>query len=360
MRTRRTFLKDTVRASAGVVLVGCGAQRLRAAPRPVSVTIGGRRIRTIDVHAHCIVPEAIEIAAKDPRFRRPGPAPNGTPLTCGPERADAMAGQRIDVEVLSINPFWYAMDRGLSGDIVRIQNDALAELCRSSAQRYRAFASVALQHPDLAVKQLDHAVADLGMSGCAIGCVVNDEELSSPRFDPFWAKAEELGATVFIHPQGVPALASRLKGNGMLGNVVGNPLETTIALAHLIFDGVFDRFPALKICAAHGGGFLPSYAPRFDRGCEVFPMNCTAGTPKKKPTAYLRQVYFDSLVFTPEMLRHLVAETGVSQIVLGTDHPYPWVDDPVGHVMNTAGLSDADKIAILSGNAERMLKTTRS
>ena len=363
MRNRRDFLKDTFGATAGVVFVGCNIGHLHAAPQAgaaagaSSVTIGGRRVRAIDVHAHCIVPEAIEIAAKDPKFQGPIHAPDGAPLTAGPERAQAMARQRIDVEVLSINPFWYPMDRDLSDQIIRVQNEKMAELCQANPDRYKAFASVALQHPDMAVKQLEDAVTKLGMPGCCLGGSVNDEELSSQRFEPFWAKAEELGATVFIHPQGAPTLASRLKGNGMLANVIGYPVETTIALAHLIFDGVFDRYPKLKICAAHGGGFIGSYAPRFDHGCEVFPMNCMPNVPKKKPTEYLKQVYFDSLVFTSEALRHLVAEMGIGQIVLGTDHPYPWVADAVGHVLNTPGLSDTDKIAILSGNAERMLKT---
>jgi aminocarboxymuconate-semialdehyde decarboxylase len=150
-------------------------------------------------------------------------------------------------------------------------------------------------------------------------------------------------------------LQKRLQGNGFLTNVIGNPLETTIALSHLIFDGTLDRFPGLKICAAHGGGYLPSYAARSDHGCLTFPNSCTK-TLKKQPTEYLRQLYFDSLVFTPEALRHLVAECGASQIVLGTDYPYPWTSTAVEHVLATPGLSDADREAILYGNAARLLR----
>ena len=136
--------------------------------------------------------------------------------------------------------------------------------------------------------------------------------------------------------------------------MIGNPLETTVALSHLIFEGTLDRFPRLRICAAHGGGFLPSYAGRFDRGCLTFPANCT-GKNQKPPSSYLRQLYFDSLVFTPEGLRHLAAECGASQIVLGTDYPYPWTSTAVDHVLATPALSDADKTAILGGTLARLL-----
>jgi len=176
------------------------------------------------------------------------------------------------------------------------------------------------------------------------------------KFYPFWAKAEELGVLIFIHPQSTPELAMRLKGNGWLSNVIGNPLDTTIALSHLIFEGTLDRFPGLKICAAHGGGYLPSYAARSDHGCRVSPQHCDRTIQlKKKPTEYLRQLYFDSLVFTSEALRHLVAEVGSSHIVMGTDHPIPWQDKAVDHILDTPSLSDAERAAILGESAARLL-----
>src|SRR5262249_8972660 len=142
---------------------------------------------------------------------------------------------------------------------------------------------------------------------------------------------------------------------GVLTNVIGNPLDTTIALSRLIFEGTLDRFPRLKLCSAHGGGYLPSYADRSDHGCLTFPEQCNK-TLKKRPTEYLRQPYFDSLVFSGEALRHLVAEVGISQIVMGTDYPFPWTSTAVDHILGTPGLSDADRIAILGGNAARLLK----
>jgi aminocarboxymuconate-semialdehyde decarboxylase len=213
-----------------------------------------------------------------------------------------------------------------------------------------------MQYPDLAVTQLETAVKKLGLRGAAIGGSVLGDDFSHPKYHPVLAKAEELGATLFIHPQSTPELASRYKGNGWLSNVIGNPLDTTIALQRLIFDGTFDKFPNLKVLAAHGGGYFGSYAPRSDHACFVSPQNCDPSIVlKKKPSEYVDQITFDALVFTPEALRHLVAEVGVAQVVVGTDHPIPWEQHPVDHIMNTPSLSDADRLAILQQNAEKLL-----
>jgi aminocarboxymuconate-semialdehyde decarboxylase len=137
--------------------------------------------------------------------------------------------------------------------------------------------------------------------------------------------------------------------------VIGNPLETTIALSHLIFEGTFDRFPKLKVIGAHGGGFLPSYADRSDHACLVGPKGCNPDIKlKKTPTEYLKQIYFDSLVFTPEAIRHLVAQVGAGQIVIGSDYPYPWELHPVDHIFASASLSDAEKADILGRNAAKL------
>jgi len=314
------------------------------------VVVNGRRVKTVDVHAHCGVPEAMALLGMKV----------GTPsllMTQPADRLRAMDEQGIDVEALSINPYWYKADRDVARELIRIQNEKLAEFCAAYPDRFVAFASVALQHPDLAAEQLEEGVRKYGLRGAGLGGSVNGLELADPTFHPFWAKAEQLGVLVFIHPQatGAPTeLGARLKGNGGLDNVIGNPLETTIALSHLIFEGTLDRFPGLKICAAHGGGYLPSYAGRSDAGCVTFPDRCTKPL-RKKPTEYLRQLYFDSLVFTPEALRHLVAETGSSQIVMGTDYPFPGTKAAVDLGRSTPGLSDADRAAILGVTAATLL-----
>src|SRR5207244_12757938 len=273
-----------------------------------------------------------------------------------------MDEQGIDIEALSLNPiFWYNAEPDLAGQVIKLQNEKLAEICAAQPDRFVGLASVALQHPDLAAEQLENAVKQLGLRGALIGGSVNGEELSDPKFHPFWAKAEQLGVLVFIHPQGsgvAAEIAGRLKGNGLLENVIGNPLETTIALSHLIFEGTLDRFPGLKICAAHGGGYLPSYAGRSDQGCLTFPDRCPGPHDvllKKKPTEYRRQLYYDNIMFTPEAMRHLAAEVGSSQLVVGTDYPYPWTKTAVDLVLATPGLSDAKRVAMLGGTASRLL-----
>jgi predicted TIM-barrel fold metal-dependent hydrolase len=199
-------------------------------------------------------------------------------------------------------------------------------------------------------------VKKLGLRGAAVGASCAGEEFSAAKFHPFWAKCEELGILVFIHPQSTPELAKRFKGNGWLANTIGNPLDTTICLSHLIFEGTLDRFPDLKICSAHGGGYLGSYAPRSDHACRVGPDQCNPQVKlKKKPTDYLRSMYFDTLVFTSEALRHLAAEVGTSQLVIGTDHPIPWNPNPLDHVLGTPGFTDEERAAILGGTAAKLL-----
>jgi aminocarboxymuconate-semialdehyde decarboxylase len=345
------MLRQAAGALAGLAFTGCGLANPASAQTPErrrEVVVNGKRVRTVDVHAHCHVPEANALMGL--KVQLPS-------LVISPERIKVMDEQGIDIEALSINPiFWYKAEPDLAGQVVKVQNEKLAEICAAQPDRFVGLGSVALQHPDLAAEQLEHAVKRLGLRGALIGGSVNGEELSNPKFHPFWAKVEHLGVLIFIHPQGTADLntSGRLKGNGVLENVIGNPLETTIALSHLIFEGTLDVYPGLKICAAHAGGYLPSYAARSDQGCVTFPQRCTK-TLKKKPTEYLRQLYFDSMVFTPEGLRHLIAEVGASQIVLGTDSPFPWTKTAVDHILDTPGLSDAERIAILGETAEKLL-----
>jgi aminocarboxymuconate-semialdehyde decarboxylase len=356
------------RAGAGILFTGCefahamhapaeamaaaggtasgGAQ---AASRPREVVVKGRRVKTIDVHAHCVIPEAMDVLGmKASEHHQKG-------IVIVPEeRMQAMDAQGIDVEALSINPVWYKAERDAASEVVRLNNEKLAELCAQHPDRFVAFASVALQFPDLAAQQLEHAVKKLGLRGAAVGASCAGDEFSDPKFHVFWRKAEELGILIFLHPQGTRELDKRLQGSGGLENIIGNPLETTIALSHLIFEGTLDMFPGLKICSAHGGGYIGSYMDRSDAVLKTFPKRITTKL-KKKPTEYLKQLYYDALIFTPEALRHLVANMGASQIMLGTDYPYPWEDKPVDHVMATPGLSDDDRIAILGATAARLL-----
>jgi aminocarboxymuconate-semialdehyde decarboxylase len=368
MRNRRQFLKYAAGASAGLFLASHGA---RSAPAQLAqsggsgkrreIFINGRRIKTVDVHSHIALPEAAEVVRGTPleKYAAGGATRPGTnPHSLGPERLQTMDEMGVDMQVVSINAWWYSADRDLARKLIDVQNERLAGLCASHADRFVALASVALQFPELAAQQMEDAIKHLGMRGAAIGGSVEGEELSSPKFDPFWAKAEEMQALIFMHPQDsavATGVSARVKGNGALDNVIGNPLETTIFLSHMIFEGTLDRFPNLKICAAHGGGYLPSYSGRMDQGCLTIPGRCPKKL-QKRPSEYLKQLYFDAMVFNPEGLRHLIAVCGVSQLCIGSDYPFAWEEHPVDQVFAAPWLTDGDREAILSDNIRPLLK----
>jgi aminocarboxymuconate-semialdehyde decarboxylase len=376
MPTRREFLRNLSGASAGLVFAGCCcagstsgfARRLLQSTPPAArskrreVTINGRRVVVIDVHSHVRVPEAWELV-KD-RIGREGhygDMAQANPVNLGnianvDKRLADLDEMGIDVQAVCINPFWYWADEDLARKVIQVQNEKIAALCAAHPDRFVGLGSVALQHPSLAVEQMEEGVKKLGMRGFAIGGSVNGEDLSATKFNPIWAKAEELQALLFIHPQvsGTPIDEKRLQGNGNLDNVIGHPLETTLALTHLIQDGTLDLFPRLKICAAHGGGYLPSYSSRSDRCLQAFPKDCRPL--KKLPSEYLRQIYYDSVLFTPEDMRHLIAVVGASQVVVGTDYAALWNRNPIDGILSVPGLSDEERVAIFNGTVARLLK----
>ena len=357
MPDRRDFLR-MLAAGATVGSIGTRATRgsLAAGQTPPArrrVSIAGRPVRVIDVHAHCVIPVEEAVAGTPLAGRGGGAASN----LLGPGRLAVMDQQGVDVQALTINGFWwYAADEAVAGRIVRAQNDGLAKWVSAHPDRFVAMASVALQHPALAAAQLEDGVKRLGMRGASIGGHVNGEDLSLPKFDPFWAKAAELGVLVVMHPGGAENILKdgALRGRGDLGNIIGNPLETTYFLSRLIFDGVLDRFPGLRVCAAHAGGYLPSYLGRTEAACTVR-QNAECAN-KRPPSAYLKsQIWIDTMVFSPEGLRHLVAEVGVGQVMYGTDVPFNW-PVTVDLVLEAPFLSDDEKAAILGGNAARLLR----
>ena len=361
MRNRREFINVLAGGLAGGAvgaLVGGAAVPDAAAQTPQSgagarreVRVGGKRVKVVDIHAHATFPEVADVIKDGPlaRFARGARA-------LGPDRVQELDKRGIDVQVVEVNTFWwYQADRDLATKIVETHDAGLAKWCAAHADRFVAFTSPALQFPELAAEQLEHAVKQLGMRGTAIGGHANGEPLSMPKFDPFWAKAQELGVLVFMHPNNSENIAKpgALEGAGDLGNVIGNPLETTLFLSHLIFAGTLDRFPGLKICAAHAGGYLPSYLGRTEVACDV--RQNAKCVNKKKPHEYLRdQILADSMVFSPEGIRHLVAEMGPGQVVYGTDMPFLW-PDTVDAILE-AQIPDAQKEAILGGNLVKLLR----
>ena len=330
MPNRRHFVKTAVGAAAGTFVLGrglSGAAVLLQAPAAGTrrqVSIGGKRIKVIDVHGHCAIP--VPEIVKGTRYEKAAPALTG-PLIIGAERLKNLDEQGIDIQVLTQQgAWWYSVtDRSLADQIVKMQNEKTAAVCKANPDRFVALASVSLQFPDLAAQQLEDGIKRLGMRGGAIaGGSVPGKELSAPEFDPFWSKAQELGAFLFMHPSGDTGSGdAHFRGRGNLGNTIGNPLETTMFLSHLIYEGTLDRFPRLRIGAAHAGGYLPSYLGRTEAACTRQPDQCSD---KKKPVEgyFKEQVLVDTMIFREEGLRHLVAEMGPGQIFYGTDMPFPW------------------------------------
>ena len=351
MPNRREFFKTVAGATVGLYAMGRGL-RAQAPPARRQVMLAGRRIRVVDVHAHWDMPLG-DVVKGTPyeKDRATGTGLDG--------RLAIMDGLGIDTAAISVNDFWWwdVKDQGLARAICNKHNETLADWSRRYPDRLVGMASIPLQFPDVAADMLQDAVKRLGARGVTVGGHVSGESLSLPKFDVFWAKAAELGELVFMHPNGSGNIIQQgaLAGRGGLGNIVGNPLETTVFLSRLIFDGTFDKFPNLKVCGAHGGGYLPSYLGRTEVACQRQGQNCII---KKKPSEYMRsQILADSMVFSPEGLRHLVAEMGVNQVVFGTDTPFGWPVN-VDLILNTLSLSNAEKEAILGGNLVKLLRLT--
>lgn len=356
MAGRRTFLKIAVGAASGVCVAGASSTLVGTwaqAPARRQVSVGGRRVKVVDIHCH----GAIDVTSIVKGTAMEQAAGGGGNLTLGPARIALMDRQGVDVQALTINGFWwYAADQDLADRVVRAQNEGLARWVSAHPDRFVAMASVALQFPEAAARQLEDGVQRLGLRGASIGGHVGGEDLSLPKYDPFWAKAAELGVPVVMHPGGATNVIKdgAFGGRGDLGNIIGNPLETTYFLTRLIFDGVFDRHPNLRVIGAHAGGYLPSYLGRTEAACDVRPNANCANT--RKPSEYLkRQVLIDTMVFSEEGLRHLVAEVGVSQVVYGTDVPFNW-PVTVDLVLGASFLTNAEKVAILGGTLRRLLR----
>lgn len=251
------------------------------------------------------------------------------------------------------NSLGYRLRAELGEACSKLYNECVSERVKTRPDRFVGMATVPLQDPLRAAKVLEHAVIQLDFRGAFIGTNVNGRYYNIRAFDPFWAKAQELDALVVIHPEHI-AGAERMTEYG-LNAVCGNPADSTLCLGYMLYSGVFDRFPKLKICALHGGGFLPYHLGRFDKEFEtgkgVRPAQAT-----KPPSAYLKNLYFDTLVYDVDTLEYLKAKVGADRLMLGTDYPYTlgdWLGVEKIHALNC---SQADKDAILEGNARRLLK----
>ncbi|SDP37353.1 aminocarboxymuconate-semialdehyde decarboxylase [Actinopolyspora xinjiangensis] len=325
----------------------------------------------VDVHAHVLLGEVEEAVAGESGLRAQQRLERTRQGTESSEISARMVAERIpqltdpdvrrsdmdavgvDVRLLSPSPsqYHYWAEPDLAWTVVSTANHAMAATVAQDTARFRGLGLVPLQHPEMTVPALDEAL-DLGLVGVEISSHApradgSTVELSDPGLEPFWARAARRGALVFLHPFGC-TLGDRLDRFN-LANTVGQPVENAVALSHLIFSGVLDRHPGLRVLAAHGGGYLPTYLGRSDHAWRVRP---DARGCERLPSSYLRDLWFDSLVHTPGALRALVAEVGPDRILLGSDHPFDMgVPDPVARLTD-AELSATDQHAIRTGNAE--------
>jgi aminocarboxymuconate-semialdehyde decarboxylase len=325
----------------------------------------------VDVHAHAVVPAAEQLVAGRPELdearRAEGAAMGGESirhnlamlkglmplLTDLERRLAAMDAAGVDIQLVSPSPSQYHAwaDRDLARRITREVNAGIAALCETQPDRLVGLGMVPVQHPDVAEDEVVHAVKELGLRGVEISTAAPGLELGDPAFEGFWARAEELDALVFVHPWGC-SLGERLARH-YLANIVGQPVETTVALSSIIFSGLLDRRPKLNILAAHGGGYLPHYSGRSDRGWKVRP---ESKTPREEPSAYLRRVYYDSVVHSPDALANLVRAVGADRVLLGSDFPFDMGDeDPVALVYAAPGLDDAARRSIVGATAASLL-----
>jgi aminocarboxymuconate-semialdehyde decarboxylase len=329
-------------------------------------------VPVIDVHAHVLLPgvdEAVAgqpglLAARELDARRNGAAALAvsgpmvasriTLLTDVPARLAAMDGAGVDIQLVSPSPshYHYWADEDLARSVWELANGGVAAHCAAAPDRLIGLGLVPLQHPGLAAAALDHALS-LGLRGVQISSHAPGapgRELSDPAYAPFWARAEQTGALVFLHPFGC-TLDERLD-RWYLSNTVGQPAENAVALSHLIFGGVLDRHPGLRIIAAHGGGYLPTHIGRSDHAWRV---RSDARDCANEPSSYLKRLWFDSLVHSPAVLRALISVVGADHVLLGSDFPFDMgTDDPLG-ALRAAGLTESDLHAVRGGNAADLL-----
>ncbi|MHB9755640.1 amidohydrolase family protein [Streptomyces sp. BYX5S] len=326
---------------------------------------------TIDVHAHVLLPEVEQLVAGLPGLdeakaldaRRNGPdalAVSGAMirerfprLTDVTARLAAMDAQGVDVQLVSPSPshYHYWADAETAEKLYRLAHESVAAHCAHAPTRLRGLGLVPLQHPELAVEALHHAL-ESGLLGVELSSHAPGRELSDPAYEPLWARAAETGAVLFLHPFGC-TLDERLD-QWYLSNSVGQPTENAVALSHLIFSGVLDRHPGLRIVAAHGGGYLPTHIGRADHAWAAR-TDASAGC-AERPSSYLRRLYFDSLVHDPYVLRELVRAAGADRVLLGSDFPFDMgSEDPLG-ALRAAELPAADFDAVRGGNAAALLR----
>jgi aminocarboxymuconate-semialdehyde decarboxylase len=324
----------------------------------------------VDIHCHLATPGVREAAAP---FFRPEMEPYdhfmgeasrehnkkmfpaiADALTVPEARLEHMDRMGVDIQGLAtfVSEYCYWAPGEIGAELSRMQNDRIAAAVAEHPDRFVALgATVPLQDVALAIAEAERA-AEIGFKGLQIGGTVDGRNLDEPGFRPFFEVVAGLGLPIIIHPNGFPE--SQRLGDYFLVNCIGNPLETLVCATRLIFSGLFEDIPTLRLVLLHGGGYLPFYAARADHTWEVRP-ETRVKIPDHPPSHYLRSLHYDTMVFEPLYLRHLIDVVGVDRVLLGTDFPFDMGEtDPMGLVGRVPGLDDADRTAVAGGNAQRL------
>ena len=276
-------------------------------------------------------------------------------LTKPEARIEHMDRMGVDIQGLAtfVSEYFYWAPAAEAAESARMQNDNLASAVSANPDRFALFgATVPLQDVDRAIGEMDRAVDELGFKGLQIGGTVDGHNLDEPRFRPFWAAVEAKDIPVILHPNGYPE--SQRFGDYFLTNCIGNPLETMVAVTRMIFSGLFEEHPGIKLVLLHGGGYLPFYCSRADHTWEVRP-ETRVKIPDRPPSEYMKTLYYDTMVFQPLYLRHLLEIVGADRVMLGTDFPFDMGEtDPVGLIDATDGISAAERNEIKGGTAARL------
>jgi aminocarboxymuconate-semialdehyde decarboxylase len=332
-------------------------------------------IQTIDVHTHVLTEETIRLLQKEAPKLAVSLSPidaeagvlevAGTPYRPFPrggwdieQRLHDMDAAEVDVHVLSATPqtYLYDHDAALAAACASIQNDQMAKLVADHPDRFMAIATLPMQAPERAADELRRAVRTLGLRGAMIGSNVQGRNLDDAALEPLWAAAAELDALLLIHPV-KPAGGERIKPYYLV-NLIGNPLDTTIAAACLVFGGVLERHPKLKVLLVHGGGFVPYQAGRFVHGWKVRAEPKV--TLKSSPETLLRRFYYDTILHSKPQLEFLVQSVGAEHVLLGSDYPYDMgMLDCVRHVRSLS-ISEPDRAKILGAQAVALFGTQRA
>jgi aminocarboxymuconate-semialdehyde decarboxylase len=325
---------------------------------------------TIDIHTHIEVPDAAARATPlfkpeyDPRmqfqpeestrYNRELRATQVAQFVDTDARLADMDLQGIDVQALAIAPpqYFHWLDDVTGPRVNAMQNDAIFAMTEAAPDRFVGIANLPMDHPGAAVTEMIRAHSDLGFNGFEVNADVNGGDLDDRRFDPIWAKAEELEMLVILHPHGWTE--PRRMDDYYLINVVCMPLASTVAVSRMILGGVWERFPDLRMLVVHGGGYLPFYFARTDHAYEVRPE--TRRHIRRPPSEYLHKLYFDTTVFASSAVEYLVAEFGADHVLMGTDYPFDMgPTDPLGFLA-AARLTEAEHSLIVGGNAARLLR----